>query len=214
MSDPNANALDKPADPAADSRALRRARSRAAILAAARDILNAEDADAFTARGVAERAGVSAGLVMQHFASMADLALEVFVEANAEFVGAIEQARDQDAPLVDRVFGVFRTLLERDLARPAMTRKIMAYAWTWGPKQEAHFQTSVQHVFDVMLELFQADAGHADVDARRAAAAALVTVYNSYLRTAVSANQDPVTALARMRPPMEMVLRALVADAR
>ncbi len=195
------------------ARTKRRERSRAAIRDAAREILDLSDPSAFTARAVAERAGVSPALVMQHFSSMADLALDVFMEANADLTHHIERVLSGASPWRDAVFEVFRTVLTRDLSRRALTGRIMAYAWSWSPDHEARFQESVQAVFHAMLKVFAKDLPGADESARYAAAAALITIYNGFLRTAVAADQDVETALARMQPSMMMVLDGLAAGA-
>lgn len=193
------------------SRAEQRERTRARILDAARTVLGRDD-DAFTARGVAERAGVSPGLVLQHFDTMADLALEVFLELNADTAHIFAEVERAGGDPEAQILAVFDRLLRRDLARRALTGRVMAFAWTWTPAHEERLQASVRSLTDEMVSMLVA-TGRASSDDTTAGAASLLSIYNGYLRVAVTTGRDADDAFARMRSGLSILLAGLAARA-
>jgi len=195
--------------PELTGRAAQRARSRRRILNAASDVLTEGDDSRFTVREIASRADVSPGLVMQHFGTMADLVLEVFSEANADQDAALALAAADGATVRERVISAFRRLIERDLSRPLLSGRMMAFAWTWGHEQEERFQLSV-HALTQRLMLTLGDSPNPPpADTREAAATALIAIYNVNLRRAVTAQYDAHEALERMLPSFDIVLAGL-----
>lgn len=193
------------------TRAAQRERSRARILKAAHTLLSRDDAD-FTARGVAERAGVSAGLVLQHFATMADLALEVFLELNAGVAQMLADAEDEGETPQDKALAAIRTLLERDMSRRALTGRVMAFAWTWTPEHEERLQASVAVLREGLARIL-VEQGLAAPEDASAGAGALWTIYNGYLRLGVAHGLTAQDTFARMRPALELTLAGLAARA-
>jgi len=166
-----------------------------------------------TVREIASRADVSPGLVMQHFGTMADLVLDVFSEANADLDTALALAASNGDTVRERVIFAFRRLIERDLSRPLLSGRMMAFAWTWGHEQEERFQPSV-HALTERLVLTLGDGPNGPpIDAREAAATALIAIYNVNLRRAVTAQYDADEALERMLPSFDLVLAGLHAGA-
>lgn len=192
-------------------RAAQRARTNARIIAAATELLNGEDDAAFTARNVAERAGVSPGLVLQRFESLADLALEVFLSLNAEFATALNKAAARHEAPEDKVLAAFSLLLERDLARRSLTGRVMAFAWTWTRRHEERLHETVEAIADTIGPMLEDPARPTTPVARRAAAGALLTIYNGFLRLAVVDGEDVEACVARMHTSFGLVLGGLYA---
>lgn len=191
---------------AAKPRAEQKARTRERILEAARALLSGPEDGAYTARGVAERAGVSPGLVIQHFDSLADLALEIFLDANEELYANIAAASRAPGDALERVVACFRAILARDLARRALTARVMAFAWTWTPAHEARLQDHLRARVDLLVDLVDEHERRSSSSDRLAIAGALYTVYNGFLRVAVTAGQDVEETLARMRPCLALIV--------
>jgi AcrR family transcriptional regulator len=79
-----------------EPRNARSRRSRAALLRAARELVESEGVTAVTMAAVAERAGVTRRAVYLHFASRADLISELF-----DYVNEIEDIQGRFAPISD-----------------------------------------------------------------------------------------------------------------
>jgi AcrR family transcriptional regulator len=192
-------------------RAERRALSRRRILDAASAALTEGDDTRFTVRDIAARANVSPGLVMQHFGSMADLVLEVFMEANADLDAQLAAAAGGADPRT-RTLAAFRWLIKRDLDRPLLSGRMMAFAWTWAGQQEERFQEGVQALTRRLVQVLDDPARATSASAREAAATALIAIYNVNLRRAVTAGYSPDEALRRMTPSFDVVLDGLAAQ--
>jgi AcrR family transcriptional regulator len=189
-------------------RAARRALSRRRILDAASAALTEGDDTRFTVRDIAARASVSPGLVMQHFGSMADLVLEVFMEANADLDAQLAEAAGGADPRA-RTLAAFRWLIERDLDRPLLSGRMMAFAWTWTAEQEERFQAGVRALTLRLVEVLDDPARPTPESAREAAATALIAIYNVNLRRAVTGGYSPDEAMRRMTPSFDVVLDGL-----
>jgi AcrR family transcriptional regulator len=205
-------APDAPADAGPPlGRAARRERSRRRILDAASAALMEGDERRFTVRDIAARAEVSPGLVMQHFGTMADLVLEVFMEANADLDAQLAAAAASGADVRARVLAAFAWLAERDLSRPFLSGRMMAFAWTWSGEQEERFQKSVGALTHRLVELLRDPDRPTSEEALEAAAVALIAVYNVNLRRAVTAGYSPKEAMLRMTPSLDVVLEGVKA---
>jgi AcrR family transcriptional regulator len=192
-------------------RAQRRALSRRRILDAASAALTEGDDTRFTVRDIAARANVSPGLVMQHFGSMADLVLEVFMEANADLDVQLAAAAGGADPRA-RTLAAFRWLMQRDLDRPLLSGRMMAFAWTWSGTQEERFQEGVQALTRRLVQLLDDPARATPASAREAAATALIAIYNVNLRRAVTAGYSADEAMKRMTASFDVVLDGLAAQ--
>lgn len=190
-------------------RAARRERSRRRILDAATAALMEGDERRFTVRDIAARAGVSPGLVMQHFGAMADLVLEVFIEANADLDAQLAAAAAAGSDIRERVLAGFLWLAERDLSRPLLSGRMMAFAWTWTGDQEERFQDSVGALNLRFAELLRDPAQPTAQEQLDAAATALIAVYNVNLRRAVTAGYSAAELMRRTTPSLDVVLRGL-----
>lgn len=210
VSDRGAPQRPRPDQPS--RRAAQRARSRRRILDAAMAALTEADGARVTVRDIAARAEVSPGLVMQHFGTMSDLVLEVFIEANADLDALLAAAAASARDVRERVTTAFRRLAERDLSRRHLSGRMMACAWTWSADQEARFRDSVRALTSRLVEALDDPDRPTSADAREAAAVALVAIYNVTLRRAVASDWNAEELLARMAPSIDIVLQGLAAS--
>jgi len=81
------------AEPETGERTYHHGDLRAALLAAAREIVEEEGADAFTLREAARRAGVSHGAPSHHFGDKTGLLTELAIESLTERVDRVEAAK-------------------------------------------------------------------------------------------------------------------------
>ena len=87
---------------------------RAAILAAALEVMRRKGIAATTVRDVAERMGTSSGLVHHYFASMDDLLAAAFEQAaTADLAGTVEAMEAHEGPL-DRLRTFFATYVRAE----------------------------------------------------------------------------------------------------
>ena len=93
-------------DPRRTAREAQGAATRERILGAARATLAERGPDGFTTRGVAQRAGVSHGMVHYHFKDKRDLILALLVQARRDWIQPLEELVDGPGPAVSRMRAV------------------------------------------------------------------------------------------------------------
>jgi AcrR family transcriptional regulator len=113
----------------ATSRDARRAATAQRILDAAREEFALHGYDGATIRSIADRAGIHASLVMQHYGSKADL-----------FAIAVELPRDDGAAAADHLLDVLGVRLAE---LPPETRALVRSMLT-SPEAEAHMRAFLQ----------------------------------------------------------------------
>ena len=96
--------MASPTNPSA--RAQQGARTRDRILAAARGVLAERGPDGFTTRRVAERAGISHGMVHYHFDDKRDLVLALLMHARRDWIEPLEELVDGPGSAEDRMRAV------------------------------------------------------------------------------------------------------------
>jgi len=106
------------------SRADRKARTRAAILRAARDRFVSQGYGGATIRDVAEAAGVGVGTVHAHFVDKAGLLRACFDDQIAEAVQLGFATLDSTAPLLDQLTHLARVLFAAYARHPALSREM------------------------------------------------------------------------------------------
>ena len=94
------------------ARVLQGARTRERILEAARSVLAEHGPDGFTTRRVAERAGVSHGMVHYHFTDKRDLILALLVHARRDWIEPLEELVDGPGSAEDRMRAVIAWMAE------------------------------------------------------------------------------------------------------
>ncbi len=101
--------------------------TRARLLAAARELIEAGGYGAASVLAIAERAGVASGTVYRHFPSKADLFLEVFRDVCGGEERAIRAAaRDAGPGAVARLEAVLGTFAQRALRNRSLAWTLMA----------------------------------------------------------------------------------------
>ena len=104
------------------ARARRKARTRAAIVTAARDRFVAVGYDATTVRDIADAAGVAVGTVHAHFADKTALLFACFYDQIAGAVALGFESLDERAPLIDQLTHIGRVLYAAYARHPALSR--------------------------------------------------------------------------------------------
>jgi AcrR family transcriptional regulator len=94
------------------ARVLQGARTRDRILESARAVLAEHGPDGFTTRRVAERAGVSHGMVHYHFTDKRDLILALLVQARRDWIEPLEELVDGPGSAENRMRSVIAWMAE------------------------------------------------------------------------------------------------------
>lgn len=102
--------------------AVKRAATRARLLAAARDLFLTDGYEATTTRAILDRAGSSKGAMYHHFASKAEMLEDIFRETSRAAIGKAGEAAG-DGPHLERLRRASLAWLS-ELADPA-TRRIL-----------------------------------------------------------------------------------------
>src|SRR5713226_2049984 len=93
-------------------RATQGARTRERLLASAREILAEHGPDGFTTRRVAQRAGVSHGMVHYHFEGKRDLLLALLIQARRDWIEPLEELVDGPGSAEGRMRDVIAWMAE------------------------------------------------------------------------------------------------------
>lgn len=102
--------------------------TRARLLAAAREVIEAGGYGGASVLAIAERAGVASGTLYRHFPSKADLFVEVFRDVCSHEMLAAEHAaahRAGDGPLA-QIDAIIAAFAERALASPTLAWSLIA----------------------------------------------------------------------------------------
>jgi AcrR family transcriptional regulator len=113
-----------PPDSPGGERALRKARTRAAVLASARARFVERGYEATTIRDVAEAAGVAVGTIHAHFPDKPALLLACFLDQIDEAVALGLDSLDRGAPLLDQLCHLGRVLYAAYARHPALSRQM------------------------------------------------------------------------------------------
>ena len=101
--------------------------TRERLLAAARELIEDDGYGSASVTAITERAGVAAGTVYRHFASKAELFLDVFRDVCAGEERAMVAAADDAGPdAVDRLEAVLTTFARRALQNPRLAWALLA----------------------------------------------------------------------------------------
>ncbi|HET6504807.1 MAG TPA: TetR/AcrR family transcriptional regulator [Amycolatopsis sp.] len=104
----------------------RLAAQRAAILAAATELLAERGYAGCSVAAVAERAGIATGSVYRHFPGKAELVVELFRGVVNHEVDAVREAATRPGDPAERVAAVFETFAERALKAPRRAYALLA----------------------------------------------------------------------------------------
>ena len=106
------------ANPAPDRHARRRARTRAKLVAAARELFAAQGVDATTIAEIAERADTAHGSFYNHFSTKDEILAAVFEDTLTDQLRRLEARRDGITDVAERVAVAHRHLLAAVRADP------------------------------------------------------------------------------------------------
>lgn len=155
------------------TRARRKARTRAAIVTAARDRFVAVGYGATTVRDVADAAGVAVGTVHAHFADKTALLFACFHDQIAGAVALGFDSLDTGAPLIEQLTHIGRVLFAAYARHPALSR--VMFGASLFPEGRAPGDDGLLEPFlDAIAELYRAARARGELtrlpdDGRRAA---------------------------------------------
>jgi AcrR family transcriptional regulator len=117
--------------------------TRARILDAAIELLAKKSAQFIQLRDIAERAGVSASLLVQYFGSKEELVFEARLArltTETETLFAKFHEPGSKAPVAE----VLRVCVEHDLSVPAATKDLMSSRWWWTDADEERYREAIK----------------------------------------------------------------------
>lgn len=186
----------------------RRDAARDRVRAAAILVFQAEGFEGTTMKMLAERAGMSVGMIYQLYEGKADVLLDVISQHNAA-------QWDSLAALADRVAG-FDGLIQLlavcygfDLRIPTLTGIVVAQTWLWDAEKEARHRIDIGRLNMLVGRVLRRgfpQAAEADI------AVAAQGIYDTYvrgLRAAIFDGATPEECAARLRPLLTILLRGL-----
>ncbi len=190
----------------------RSAKTRKRIFKAAKKVLVEVGAEKITIRLIAKEADVSPGLVMQYYETKASLILEIFHKSNRPLDTYIRKTLAEFNDPYEMMLGTINNHLERNLKDRELTQQVMAFAWTWGEKEEASFEPNVDRVISVVIDAMTEKfyPGY-----RPLVTTAVYTISGAYagiLRMGLHKNWPKQTFLTALKPTVSLVVRGLEAE--
>lgn len=181
--------------------------TRARILDAAVELLARKSAQFIQLRDIAERAGVSASLLVQYFGSKEEL---VFEARLARLTVETEQlfARFAEPSAKPSVGEILRVCVEHDLSVPAATKDLMSSRWWWTHDDEARFREAIKPRTDAVRRALSSQISSKNEGALSTAHRLLAMVYLEALREECQSGATAEQALPRMRELLRPVLTA------
>ena len=179
------------------------------IRTSARALIAQDEDSGFTSRRIAAGAGISAGRLLQYYATLNDLIVELMeIERNEIFIGleAAEKALPSRLGWRKRVRALLKTLFELHIERAALVRRSMAYSWTWGSDSEEKMTAMGKRIVAVLEPIIDDPADRLDPKLRETAATSLYRLFTDGLRHALQTRQDAETAAAQLWPVVELLL--------
>jgi AcrR family transcriptional regulator len=192
-------------------RARQRAKREAAritVRMVAVQVFQQEGFEGTTMKLLADRAGLSVGMIYQLYEGKADVLLDVVSTHNAEQWDIMEAM----AARVEGFDGLIQLLAVRygfDLRIPQLAGIVIAQSWLWERDREQRFREDearfLAHIAAVLRR------GHplaSDADVQAASRGAL-DIYLRGLRPGVFDGATPEECAARLRPTLALLLRGL-----
>jgi AcrR family transcriptional regulator len=179
------------------------------IRISARALIAQDEDSGFTSRRIAAGAGISAGRLLQYYATLNDLIVELMeIERNEIFNGleAAEKALPARLGWRKRVRALVKTMFELHFARAALVRRSMAYSWTWGRDVEEKMTATAKKLVNVLEPIVDDPADRLDPKLRETAALGLYRLFTHGLRHALQTRQDAETATTHLWPLVDLML--------
>lgn len=194
-------------DAAASTRAQRRARTRSAILGAARQEFSQSGYQRATIRAVADRAGCDPSLVMQHFGSKQELfraAVQLDLDMAAVAAGPAEELSER----------MIRAVLERMDERPEATASTFRSMLTHdGSAEEALKLFNVAAITQDSRVSGAFDDESSELRGQLVGALTLGVAITRYVLKASAVEQASIDDLvAHLRPVVEVLLPGISAE--
>lgn len=168
------------------SRAERKARTHAAILAAARDRFVADGYDGATIRDIARTAGVAVGTVHAHFPDKPALLSACFLAQIDDAVALGFDSLDRAAPLGDQLCHLARVLYAAYARHPALSRVMVQHGFFPSPAVQERAAQQAGAFFVEIAGLVRAAVERGEVGAPADGGFALAqSFFASYLLTLV-----------------------------
>jgi AcrR family transcriptional regulator len=179
------------------------------IRVSARALIGQDEDSGFTSRKIAAGAGISAGRLLQYYATLNDLIVELMDHERSEIMegmAAAEKALPARTAWRKRVKSMLKTMFELHLTRAALVRRSMAYSWTWGPDVEANMAPTAKRMVEVLEPAIDDPAAPLDPKLLELAATSLYRLFTQGLRHAVQTHQDAEAATTALWPIVELML--------
>lgn len=191
----------------------KRDQARMRVRTVAIQVFRQEGFEGTTMKLLADRAGLSVGMIYQLYEGKADVLLDVVSTHNAAQWAVLEALAAQ-ASGFDGLIQLFAARYGFDLRVPQLAGIVMAQAWLWEMDRELRYREDVArfqgHIAAVVRRGYP-DASAADVTA---VAEGAHDIYVRGLRAGVFDGATPEQCAQRLRPVLAVLLRGLVAAPR
>jgi AcrR family transcriptional regulator len=190
----------------------RREAARTRVREAAIAVFQAEGFEGTTMKMLADRAGMSVGMIYQLYEGKADVLLDMVSSHNAEQWAALEQLAARAAGF-DGLIQLLACSYGFDLRIPALAGIVMAQAWLWDAEKELRHRADVARFCALIAKVVRGGQPHANEADIAAAAQGVHDIYLRGLRAAIFDQATPEECAARLRPVLAVLLRGLAAPA-
>ncbi len=182
--------------------------SRAKVRQAAIGVFQEFGFEGTTMKMLAERAGMSVGMIYQLYEGKADLLLDMVSGHNAaqwEALGALAQR----AAGFDGLVHLLALSYGFDLRIPALTGIVVAQSWLWSSEHETQNRSDVARFCKMIGQVLSRGHPNASPAAIEAASQVVYDIYVRGMRAAIFDQATPETCAARLRPMLAVLLRGL-----
>jgi AcrR family transcriptional regulator len=180
--------------------------TRARILEAAQELLEKRSSQFIQLRDIAQRAGVSASLLVQYFGSKEELVFE------ARIARIQLESEQHFAPLASKtdlsLDRVLRAFFKRDLDFSAAAKDLMSLSWWWTQDDEKRFLEALRHRYRAIKAALRNEfaVGVSDEARIRTAAELVAVLYVHVLREACMGDSTVEQAMKRLNGLLAPVL--------
>lgn len=193
-----------------------KARTRAKVMKAARELFGELGYDGATIRDIAKRAGMSTGAVFANFTDKTDLFEAIYTEDAEAMMDVMRDAAGTDASkgVAARLSALFSAGYRQSFNNLPMVRAVVVRSWLQGDDAEGRMRVQDRGLANLIAEVLRdgVKAGDlkADLDARLAAEM-MQSAYTRNYRHALFDNGSLDQLSARMDTQVGMVLNGLKA---
>lgn len=188
----------------------RRDEARTRVRTVAIQVFQQEGFEGTTMKLLADRAGLSVGMIYQLYEGKADVLLDVVSTHNATQWEVLEALAAQ-ASGFEGLVQLFAARYGFDLRIPQLAGIVMAQTWLWDMEREQRHREDVARLqahIATVIRRGHPDASETDL---RAAAEAAYDMYVRGLRAGVFDGATPEQCAARLRPILAVLMRGVAA---